>query len=218
MVGAKKLWPHLRALLILVHLLSIVLLSLPASPRLSDRSYWDMPRQQREMEAWSNRLGLDQEEFESFVWHNTQRYVAARKWLSRPFLRFADYAGTRQGWSMFSNPRLTTGRFEVEVEVEGQWHLIFRPRDSEADWNRSQFDHNRVRKLLGRLAVKPQQPAYNELATWIAKSVAADYPQATRAKVTLLTWQSLPPEQVRAGKKPVEHRTRYQEFTLEELR
>jgi hypothetical protein len=111
-----------------------------------------------------------------------------------------------------------TGRFELEVEIAGEWQLVFRPRDSEADWNRWQFDHNRVRKLLGRLAVKPHQRAYNELTNWMARALARDFPSATRARITLMTWKTLSPEQVRAGDEPVESRTQYQEFTLEDFR
>jgi hypothetical protein len=217
-VRRQALWPHLRALLILAHLISVILLSLPSSRRLHDRSYWDLPKQQRELEAWADRLDVGKEEFESFLWRNTQRYVKARRWFSRPFLKYADYSGTRQGWTMFASPRLTTARFEVEVEIAGQWQLVFRPHDDEADWNRWQFDHNRVRKLLGRLAVRPHQSAYKEFTKWVARSLARDFPSATRAKVTLITWQTLPPEQVRDGVAPIEHRTRYQEFSLEDLR
>lgn len=211
-------WPHVRALLILVHLVSVVILSLPSSNRLGDKSHWDAPRQQSELQAWADRLGVEKEEFESFLWNTSQKYLKIRRWISRPFLRYADYAGTRQGWTMFTNPRLVTGRFEVEVEIDGVWELVFRPRDSEADWNRWQFDHNRVRKLMGRLATKPHQRAYNEFTNWVAAKVAADFPQATRAKITLLTWKTLPPDAIRDGKKPQENRTQYQEFSLEKFR
>ena len=214
----RAFWPHVRALLILVHLVSVVVLSLPSSRRLGDKSHWDAPRQQTELHAWADRLGVDKVNFESFLWNTTQKYLAARRWISRPFLRYADYTGTRQGWTMFATPRLVTGRFEIEVEVDGKWELVFRPRSSEADWNRWQFDHNRIRKLMGRLASKPHQAAYNEFTSWVAKELAADFPRATRAKVTLLTWKTLGPEAIRDGKEPVESRTQYQEFTLEKYR
>lgn len=214
----RAAWPHIRALLILLHLISILLLSLPASSRLSDRSHWDAPAQQVQLEAWADRLGMAKEDFESSLWDVAQSYMKARRKIVRPFLLYADYTGTRQGWTMFANPRLVTGRFEVEIEIEGEWQLVFRPHDSEADWNRWQFDHNRVRKLLGRLAVKPHQRAYNELTNWMARGLARDFPTATGARITLLTWKTLPPERVRAGDKPVESRTQYQEFTLEDFR
>ena len=214
----KKTWPHVRALLILVHLVSVVILSLPSSNRLGDKSHWDAPSQQDELHAWADRLGVEKEEFETFLWNTTQKYIAARRWISRPFLRFADYSGGRQGWTMFANPRRTTGRFEIEVEIDGEWELVFRPRDSEADWNRWQFDHNRVRKLMGRLASKPHQPAYNEFTYWVARKLAVDFPKATRAKITLLTWKTLEPSAVRDGENPKENRTQYQEFSLEKLR
>jgi hypothetical protein len=201
-----------------VHLISVVVLALPASARLGDKSHWDAPRQQTELTSWANRLGVDKEDFEAFLWRNTQRYVKTRAWIARPFLRYADYSGSRQGWTMFANPRLVTGRFEVAVEMEGEWQLVWRAQDPDADWNQWQFEHNRVRKLMGRLATKPHQVAYNEFTNWIVREVAQDFPGATRAKITLMTWKSLEPDKVRAGEKRVERRTQYQEFTLEDFR
>lgn len=211
-------WPHVRAVLVLLHLVGILLLALPYSPKLGSKSHWAHPRQQAELERWSERLGVEHERFEEFLWDVSQAYIGVRKRLIRPFYRLADYTGARQGWSMFAHPRVMTGRLDVYILLDEEWHRIRTPHSSDEDWMRWQFDHNRVRKLLGRLATRPHQPAYNEMTTWIARRVAEDFPEVTRAKVSLITWKSLEPSALRAGDKVVETLTRNQEFDLEALR
>jgi hypothetical protein len=75
-----------------------------------------------------------------------------------------------------------------------------------------------VRKLLGRLASNPHQASYNELTRWIARRLAADFPQATRAKISLFSWTLQEPKDVRAGRDRNEGLARSQVFTLQELR
>lgn len=217
-VSFSALWPHLRTLLVLTHLLGIFLLALPYSGKLGSKKHWAKKKQQTEMRAWADRLGVDKEDFESFLWDLSQSYIAVRKRVVRPFLKYADYTGTRQGWSMFAHPRQRTGRFEIYIQVSDDWQLVYTSHSDKADWNQWQFEHNRVRKLAGRLASNPHQPAYTEMTRWIARQLAEDFPTATRAKISMMTWKSLGPEAVRAGKKPEVARTRNQEFDLEALR
>jgi hypothetical protein len=161
---------------------------------------------------------VDREEFEEFLWDWTQRYMRLRKKVTRPFLKYADYTGARQGWTMFAGPRMRTGRYIVDVEENGVFRTVFRTHDSSATWNRGQFEHNRVRKLLAKLTSSPKLPAYGELSRWIAKRVGEDFPKATRCRVTLNTWKTLSPSQHRAGVKPAPVRTRLHTFKLEEFR
>lgn len=216
--SARRVWPHLRALVVLAHLVAIILMSLPSSHRLASRSHWDKPEQQADLERWSNTLGVDRDEFEVFLWDWTQRYVRLRKSVTHPFLIYADYTGARQGWTMFSGPRRRTGRYEIQVEELGVFRSVFRTQDSTATWNRSQFEHNRLRKLMAKLTTHPQIPAYAQFSRWVAKRVAEDFPNATRCKVTLDTWKTLSPQQHRDGVEPDVARTRSQMFTLEVFR
>lgn len=218
-VGRTSIWwPHLRALIVLTHLVAVVLMSLPSNYRLGSRSHWDTPEVQADLARWSNTLGVDREEFEEVLWDWTQHYVRIRKKVAYPFLKYADYVGARQGWTMFSGPRRRTGHYIVEVEVDGAFRTIFKTQDGSATWNRSQFEHNRVRKLMAKLTTDPKDRAYAELTRWIAKRVAEDFPDATRCKISLETWKTLGPEQHRAGVEPVPEPTRSQMFSLEELR
>lgn len=216
--AARRYWPHIRALLIGLHLFVIVLLSLPSSHRLGDRAHWNKPAQQADLARWAGTLGVEPKRLDAFVWKWTQRYVALRKSVSRPFLKLVDYTGTRQGWTMFSGPRRRTGRYDVEVEVDGEYQSVFRTQDGAATWNRRQFEHNRLRKLMAKLTSHPQLPAYSEFTRWVAGRVAEDFPRATRCKVTLYTWKTLDPAEHRAGEIPFETRSRSQMFSLEDLR
>ncbi len=170
------------------------------------------------MKRWASTLGVEPKAFDAFLWRWTQRYVRGRRWLTRPFLKYADYVGARQGWTMFSGPRRNSGRYEVEVEIDRTFVSVFRTQDSRATWNRRQFEHNRLRKLLAKLTTHPQLPAYNELTKWIARRAAEDFPEATRCKISLYTWPMLSPEELRSGKKRKETRTRSQIFDLEAMR
>ena len=214
----RRWWPHGRALLIALHLLAVFLLALPASNRLSDQRYWHEPAQQAGLRSWAGRLGMPKEELQTFLWDLSQSYVKTRRRLVWPFLIYADYSGARQGWTMFANPRRTTGRFDIEIETEGQWHAVYNRRSDALDWKQWQFEHNRVRKLIGRLINRPHQPAYNEFSRWIARSLAAEFPRATRARIRLITWKTLGPAERRAGEAVKESLIRDQEYSLGELR
>lgn len=201
-----------------MHLAGVLLLALPSSHRLGDRNHWQSAKQQREISGWADRLGVDKDTFQSFLWELSQHYLSVRNKVIRPFYVYADYTGSRQGWTMFANPRATSARFEIAVEIDGKWQLVFKPHSSKYDWNRWQFDHNRVRKLLGRVASNPHQGVYNELTRWLARQLAADFPRATRAKISMISWTLQKPEDVRAGLARDEGLAQYQEFNLQDLR
>ena len=213
----RRSWPHLRCGLILLHLLAIFLLALPSNYKMADKNHWKKPKQQKEISAWADRLGVDKEDFESFLWSVSTRYVAMRKAVIRPFAKYADYTGARQGWAMFASPRMNGGRFDVYVQERGEWRLIY-STGTDADWRVHQFTHNRIRKLIGRLTNNPQQGAYNEMSNWMARMVAKDFPDATRAKVQFFRWKSLSAARIRAGELPKPALVRSQEFALEGLR
>ena len=118
---ARKCWPHIRAALLLVHLAGILLLALPSSHRLGDRNHWQKPKQQQEISGWADRLGVDKDAFQSFLWDTSQRYLSVRKRLIRPFYVYADYTGSRQGWTMFANPRTKSARFEIAGVADASW-------------------------------------------------------------------------------------------------
>ncbi len=52
-------------------------------------------------------------------------------------------------------------------------------------WQRAVLSHPRTRQALARHAVDPDPAAFDQLGTWLARQVAADYPQATHLHARL---------------------------------
>lgn len=211
-------WPHLRVAMILLHLVAMFVLALPSSGRLVNRSQWEQPKQQADMKRWADTFGVEPEALDRFLWKWSQRYARTLRWVGRPFLKYSDYVGARQHWTMFSSPRRRTGRHEIEIEVDGEYRLIYRTKSDSADWNRWAFEHNRMRKLLAKLTSQPQLKAYDEFAVWVAKQVARDFPEANHCRVSLYTWALQEPGDVRNGVRPKISKARSQLYSLEKYR
>lgn len=214
----RRVWPHLRAIVLLVHVSGMVLMALPSSHLLGDRAHWETPAQQREIGNWADIFGVDKERFQSFLWRVSQHYLAIRKDLVKPFYVYADYTGARQAWTMFATPRSVSARLEISLEIDGEWRLVYEPHHGDHDWNQWQFEHNRIRKMSGRIASSPRDGVYKEFTNWLARRLAEDFPQVRRAKISLIRWPLQPPQDVRAGRARKEQLVQNQEYELEELR
>lgn len=210
-----RCWPELRALLIGLHLLAVVLLSLPAPDRLGDRASWKAPGAQQEFRSWAERLArlgwhTTPEAFEAALWRLTRGYLAWRERATAGFATYADLVGAQQGWRMFSNPQTRPARLEVALAEAGPGGcarpLAFRPiyvaRSERHRWRHIQLDHNRVRKLTGRVGRSERRAAYEELVAWLGRQAARDFPRGCALRVRRLVFTSLPPAQVRAGETP----------------
>lgn len=184
------MWPHLRAAAVLFHLVAVLMLSLPSASIRSAR-LWRAPNVQREFEHWSRRarsLGWDVSptEFEERLRAFTFRYLAARDVAIAPFEAYAGATGTMQGWAMFATPQTDPTWLTLEIrETSGDFRTIYRERSDSLDWMRRQLDHNRLRKLEGRLARGASAGTYRRLVNWLARRAAADFPEAVemRARV-----------------------------------
>jgi hypothetical protein len=219
----QRAWPHIRAALVLLHIVGIMLLALPWSRSLADRGRWKHPHSQRELESWASfargvGLEMDNSEVEDLLWGITSTYLKVRDVLVSPFARYSICCGTGQGWRMFATPQRKPGQLTIEIEEDGVFRTIYRSRDSEHDWRRHQFDHNRVRKGIGRIYRPSGGNLYNEFAEWFALRAAEDFPKATRARFRQHVGRSLPPAEMKAGKRPTIEIANERVFDLEELR
>lgn len=218
-------WPHLRALLIFYHVYAIIALSLPSPRRMTDRAAWKTEPSQQEFARWAENLDaigfdLTPQQLESKMWSLAQSYVALRRKLIAPVDHYRRYLGTGQGWRMFSRPQIKPGRVHIELmRVEGgAFESLFIEGDSEHDWRRHQFRHNRMRKLFGRLRRNPRPHAFNAFAEWIAKQAAREFPDAHAIRIRLERWRTLRPDRIRAGDEPEKSFTLSRVFVLERLR
>ncbi|MBW2464595.1 MAG: hypothetical protein JRH11_23310 [Deltaproteobacteria bacterium] len=180
-------WRHARAAFVLFHFAAVLLLSVPASSAMRDISAWRAPHAQRDLAAWTvraNAVGIDmtQPEFERALWDFAGAYLEARALVIRPFERYAHYSGAIQGWSMFASPQTEPVWLTIDVLEGEQYRTVYRERSSEHAWMRRVLDHNRVRKLEGRLGRGAYDDHYRGLIEWLAVRAARDFPGAARLR------------------------------------
>lgn len=220
-----RAWPQLRALLIFYHVFAVVILSLPSPRRMNDRAAWKTEPSQQEFARWSESLGslgidITPAELEAKMWNLAQSYLAVRKKLVAPVEHYRKYAGVGQGWKMFSRPQIQPGRVHIDIlrEQGRPFEPLYVEGSDTHTWRSHQFKHNRIRKLFGRLRRNPRPHAFNAFARWIAAEAAREFPDAVALRVRLERFESLRPEQVRAGVEPESRFPLQRVFQLARLR
>lgn len=221
-------WPHVRAVLVGLHVLSLVVLSLPTAGAVHDRRRWQTANARadlRQMAARLTRWGLsvDEHGLERALWSIGDAYLEVQRPLAAPFRVYAELTGSRQAWQMFASPQRHPAELHVDLERPGpqapRWEPLYRPHSDEHAWNREQLEHNRFRKFLGRFARGFVRSHYEQTALWIATKAAREHPEATRVRVRLHRYATLPPERVRAGDQPSDGRYEHERiFDAEALR
>ncbi|MCA9707358.1 MAG: hypothetical protein KDK70_16005 [Myxococcales bacterium] len=197
-------WPHVRAVLVGLHVASLVVLSLPTEGAVHARHRWQTANARSDLRQWAERLSrwgwtTDEHQLERTLWDAGTAYLRIQEPLAAPFEWYARVSGSRQAWHMFASPQRHPAELHVDVEQDGRWRPIYRPHSDEHAWNRSQFEHNRFRKFLGRFARGFIPRDYDQTARWVATQAAREHPQAARIRVQLYRYDTLPPARVRAG-------------------
>ncbi len=218
-------WPHLRAILIALHLVAIVALSLPRPGSLLNERAWQSRNTQTEMVRWSSVLrsvGITQSP--EALAHNLRalatRYAGVYHTIIAPFRRYERLSQARQGWQMFATPQKSPAELHIDMR-EGPsqpWLPLYRPHSEVHDAWRNRLTHNRLRKLQGRFARSFRPDTYDALARFIAGHMARDYPEASDIRIRLGRYDTLPPERVRAGQRPVMRYEHERIFIAQELR
>lgn len=215
-------WPHLRAALIGLHIVAVVLLSLPSSGSLLQRRNWDLPTTQRAFTAIAARLrwlGVDSsKDFEDRLWRFTEGYVGVRDTIAKPFSYYSELAGVREGWRMFSRPRKHPIALEIAVDRSRGFQPIYRPHSKEYDFWGRKFRQYRMRAVTGGFARRFDPSWYDSFAKLLATKAAEAYPDARGIRVRLYEWTTLPPAEVRAGAEPEGRHKHYRLFRAAALR
>jgi hypothetical protein len=185
-----ELRSQLLAAFVVFHVLSMLVLALPASGRLSDRAVWQSRENQLQFARWaklSSRLGVARTgpELEEQLWQFMQRYLRVRGMFAAPFELYASYTGTAQGWRMFSTPQSHPAYVHVELAKGAGFEPIYVSRSDEFTWHREQFDHHRLRKLFGRVARSTEETSWEQFGQWAARQAARDVPDADGLRI----WQ-----------------------------
>jgi len=218
-----RAWPHIRAVLIVVHLFAITVLAMPAPGSGLQRSAWDDPTVKEEFSAWRARLdgwGLhyEEDEFEEMLWTVASGYQKSVRKVTDPFKPYYRYAGTHQSWRMFVAPHMNPSILHIDVRVNNEWQTVYVENSDAFTWNRELFDHDRMRSAMFRYAWPGWRTNWERLGDWLAVRLADDYPEATLARFRYWKYRSLSPEQVAAGDERDGRFYRRYEVDLTELR
>lgn len=198
-------WPNLRAVLVLFHVITVIVLGFPAPAGVTDRSSWNDPSVKDEMRIAASRaraIGFDwtDKEFEDVMFNLAKKYNNVRGWVLKPFKPYAAYCGVRQSWRMFSAPHRYPTRLHIDLEQGDEWVPIYVGRSDEYDWMRKRFDHHRLRRIAFLHGWKKYRRSYRGFTKWVAREAARDFPKAKRIRVRQFKQKSQSPEDVAAGK------------------
>lgn len=217
--AARTLWPHVRAALVLGHVVAVILLSLPGGG-ITSKAQWKSDNLRSDVAGWGKTLrsaGVDvtDDELAKKTFEVAKSYVDVREVLIAPIRHYPEATGARQGWAMFASPQRHPAEVHVDVFDGQQWQPVFRPRSDEHRWFADRLDHHRLRKLAGRFARGFRRDVYADLATYLGDKALEDFPNASRARVRLYRWDALRPEEVRAGAVPKGKYTELRQFSRE---
>jgi hypothetical protein len=203
-MAVGKLWPHVRAALLLFHVTAVVLAAVPAPEGGMQKSAWKDPTVQGEFDAWYTRarqLGYrgDRTEFEEGLWAFAVRYARTRGDILTPFKPYYKYFGTGQGWRMFVAPHRFPARLTIDVRRNGEWESVYVERSRTEVWLAPILDHDRLRSATFRYSWPQYGKTYGQFCAWIQKRARVDFPDADRLRVRYFKFRSRSPEEVRAN-------------------
>jgi hypothetical protein len=202
-----RAWPHLRALLISLHVLAVILGALPAPSGGMKRGAWRDPTVQDEFAAWRGRLAavgleVDAQTFEDELWAFATRFMAARAVVLKPFGPYYRHFGTLQTWRMFVAPHRYPARLHIDIYENGHWVNVYEEQNPGPDWKQGLLEQDRFRSALFRYSWASYERSYRQFAAWIAKAAAVDYPEASAVRLRWFKYKTLPPAQAAAGVEP----------------
>ncbi len=179
---------HLRAVLILLHVVAVTALAFPAPVGGMNERAFAQPSVQASFESTAatlRSLGLDvsKDALQAWLWGHGNRFMAVRKQLLRPLHPYADLTGSHQGWRMFSSLNRRAAWLVVDLEEGGDMRTIYRMRSDRYTWRRRQLDQERTRALVNGWCWGRNKGSYKRFAQWLGRQAAADFPDATAIRV-----------------------------------
>jgi hypothetical protein len=183
-----------------VLLLGVVVLLLPGSARMNKPEVWKTPLNQAQFESWARALdgvgvSVSPERLEEFLWDAAQRYDAVRRPLLNAVYPVSRQLGVAQNWNMFSNPQTHPGRLHIEIDDGKGFEPVYVSRSKIHRWRGRQLDHNRMRKVMGRIARSGEARTRQRFVEWMTGALRRDFPAADRARLRLFRWRTPAPEE-----------------------
>jgi len=195
-----------RVAFVSFHLFAVGLMAFPSASGGLRRSSWDNPTVKAELRSWSERLqgvtgrSWTQDQFEDRLFSFATGWEDGRRALLDPLRHYYDHAGTAQSWRMFVAPHMHPSDLRADVKIDGSWQPILGP-DAKEPWRPRLMGHERIRSMRFRYAWKHYRTPMGKFSKWMAREVAQEYPDASRIRIYYVHWDTLTPEQVRAGEK-----------------
>lgn len=203
---------HLRAGLLALHLFAITLLALPSAGSGLNRKAWENPTVRGELAAWTGRLntlgiGIEQEQLTDIAWTVASGWSGVLRTATVPFQPYYRQLGTYQSWRMFVAPHRHPARLHIEIDRGRGWETLYVARSDEHAWRRRQLDQDRLRSAIFRYGWPhiQRRGVYDGFVNWLARQAALDFPDASRLRTRFFVYQTLSPEQTRAGRSPEGH-------------
>ena len=202
----RKWWPHIRTLLITIHLLAIILKAIPAPEGGMNKADWKNPTVQAELQTWTttfNAAGVEvtSVELEEHLWNLAQHYMAIRKGILRPFRTYYKYFGADQNWRLFVAPHMYPSKLHIDVFIDDNWVPLYRPF-SIHQWNANIIETSRFRPAIFRYSWTRYKRHYRKMGLYFAKRAAEDFPTATKMRTRWWQQKSPSPEQLLDGNLP----------------
>lgn len=205
-------WPHIRAGLILFHLLAVITLSLPGRGFRNPR-VWQTRVVKTDLADWSRTLGVPPDVLAESLQSVAAGWSKTRARLAKPFLRYASYAAMTQSWSMFASPQRNPAELHVSGDAGNGMEPLYRPQDESAQLLSGFLDHNRVRKFRGRFGRRTPGKTFESFAAYVAKLACRERADLVRVEVALWVYRSLPAQARERGDVPegaYENRRKYE--------
>lgn len=198
---------HLRAILVLLHVLAITLLSFPAPVGGMTKKAFADPAAQASFAAYATvlqGLGLDVEpaELEAWLWDRGNRLIELRRILVEPTLPYQKWTGAEQGWRMFGMVNRRPAWLVIELQEGEAWRTIYRCRSQEHAWRQEQLDQERMRAVVNAWSWRTRKPGYDQFGVWIAQQASVDFPGASHLRIHMQQVALPPPEVLRSSGMP----------------
>lgn len=221
-MSQSKWWPHLRTLLITVHLFAICLKAIPAPEGGMNKRDWQNPTVQAELKTWTNTfnsIGIEitTPELEQHLWTLAKEYMSVRRSILKPFKKYYQHVGADQNWRLFVAPHMYPSKLNIDIYIDGKWETAYQPF-SEHQWEAQLIETSRFRPTIFRYSWNRYKSHYKKMGNYFAKRAAKAFPNATKMRTRWWQQKSASPEQILTDTRP-EGKWRYvYHYNLEDYR
>lgn len=151
-----------------------------------------------ELNRWVGLLGAvgittTREALAEGAYRTAQSLVGVRSTLMTPFRGWLRVTGTGQGWGLFTYPDTYPHQLVVYKRGEDQvWTPVYIALDHEYTWHRDVLAYRRIRGVYHGSTNKTAA-SYENFASWVARDVFAEFPDALQAKIGFVRFHTVRP-------------------------